>query len=348
MRRLILGLTAALLWLSACGPTAYTVYPEMETEPVASEDDAADDPAIFIHPDDLAKNVIIGTDKQMGLIVYGVDGRILHQYEVGRINNVDLRQEVEWDGDRITIVGGSNRSDNSLVFYQLDEATRALTSLHDRPIASDVNEVYGFCLYHSEELYAFVVGKDGIVEQWALAPGNDDRLEARRVRTFDVGNQCEGLVADDELGFLYVGEEEVGIWKYGAEPADGDSRRKVQTIDENKNLKADIEGLTIYYGEGETGYLIASSQGNHTYALYERAGDNRYLGSFRIEGKNGIDGTFDTDGIDVTHRGFSEAFPHGIFVAQDGKNGRESQNFKVVDWRQIEKQIPPAAPPGEK
>ncbi|MCB0577816.1 MAG: phytase [Phaeodactylibacter sp.] len=99
--------------LFSCRPEAFIVYPAFETDPVASPDDAADDTAIFIHPGDASKNAIIGTDKQKGLIVYDAQGKAVHRYPFGRISNVDLRQEVDWNGRRVTIVGGSNRPDQA-------------------------------------------------------------------------------------------------------------------------------------------------------------------------------------------------------------------------------------------
>lgn len=326
------------IFVVGCKVDAYIVYPTSETTPVGSAMDAADDPAIFIHPTDPIKSVIIGTDKQKGLVIYDTKGAIVHEYAIGRINNVDIRQNVIWNEEQITVVGGSNRTDNSIVFYQLDAATRQLTPLHQTPILSKVDEVYGFCMYQAAVLYAFVVGKDGVVEQWKLLPAKDDGLDATLIRSFDVGSQCEGLVADDEFGYLYVGEEEVGIWKYNIKDWDG-QKSKVQLIAENKNLKADIEGLTVYYGENGKGYLIASSQGNHTYAIYERQGDNNYLGSFKIEDTKAVDGTFDTDGIDVTAQAFGTEFPSGVFIAQDGANGKENQNFKLVDWTVLQQAI---------
>jgi 3-phytase len=327
----------------ACGHQFPAVYPVLETEPVKNRDDAADDMAIFIHPDNPGVMAIIGTNKQAGLNVYDHTGRAVHEYLFGRINNVDLRQGVPWNGGKITLVGGSNRSDNSLVFYRLDEKTLELKPLHRRPIASGLNEVYGFCLYLADACYAFVVGKDGILEQWRLDANEDGSLSASMVRSFDAGDQCEGLVADDELSFLYIGEEDRGIWKYSARP-DGDSTRtKVDLVKENPRLKADIEGLTIYYKTGGEGYLIASSQGNNSYAVYERQGSNRYLGSFKIEASNAIGGTSDTDGIDVTSLPFG-LYPKGIFVAQDGHNGKANQNFKIVDFRDIEKIFSNQAP----
>lgn len=323
----------------SCTPRITAVYAVLETDAVATEEDAADDPAIFIHPTNPSKCAIIGTDKDKGLSVYDTQGKMIRHHPFGRLNNVDLRQNVAWRGEKITIVGASNRTDNTVVFYQLDEQSLELHPMHEQKFVSQVDEVYGFCLYHNGGLYAFVVGKDGQVEQWMLSPGPESQLEAAVVRSFDVGTQCEGLVADDELAYLYVGEETVGIWKYGANPEDGDARTLIDAIRENKYLKSDVEGLTIYYGENGTGYLLASIQGNNSYAVYERDGENDYLLSFRIKNGEEIDGTSETDGIDVASQPFGQKWMGGIFVAQDGRNGRQNQNFKIVDWMSIEKVI---------
>lgn len=73
----------------------------------------------------------------------------------------------------------------------------------------------------------------------------------------------EGCVADDDLGHRYIGEEEAGIWKYGAEPdAPTDARRSIDSTGRGGHLTPDVEGLAIRYGPGGSGLLIASSQGD--------------------------------------------------------------------------------------
>ncbi|MBK7342416.1 MAG: phytase [Saprospiraceae bacterium] len=57
--------------------------------------------------------------------------------------------------------------------------------------------------------------------------------------------------------------------------------------------------------------MIASSQGNFSYAVFERTGDNRYVGSFKITASDRIDGAEETDGLDIV-RGFPEStLPQG-------------------------------------
>lgn len=50
------------------------VSPTLETEPVLTSDDAANDPAIWLHPTDFTLSTIIGTDKQNSLYVYDLTG----------------------------------------------------------------------------------------------------------------------------------------------------------------------------------------------------------------------------------------------------------------------------------
>ncbi|MDY6994347.1 MAG: phytase, partial [Pseudomonadota bacterium] len=155
-----------------------------------------------------------------------------------------------------------------------------------------------------------------------------------------VASQPEGCVADDALGYLYVGEEHVGIWKFQAEPkASTQPLALVDSTDAHGHITADVEGLTLYETSATTGYLIASSQGNHSFTVYRRQEDNAYLGRFRIERNKqlAIDSVEDTDGIAVTPFSLGPAFPYGVFVAQDGRNTNpdENQNFKLVPWMSI-------------
>ena len=101
----------------------------------------------------------------------------------------------------------------------------------------------------------------------------------------------------------------------------------------------DLEGVTVYPEGDEGGYLIVSSQGNNSYVAFTLP-DYQFKGQFEIA-EGAVDRTTVTDGIDVTAKS-TERFPKGFFVVQDNQNsedaieGQEKQNFKVVDWREIE------------
>ncbi len=189
------------------------------------------------------------------------------------------------------------------------------------------------------------------MRQWRLDGNDNGKVTVAQVREFKVGSQTEGCAADDETGALYVGEEDVGIWKTSAEPDGGDDLELVDGVGENGNLTADVEGLAIYYGENGSGYLVASNQGADSYALYERAGDNQFIGIFHVVANEalGIDGISETDGLDVTSAYLGPDFPGGVFVAQDGRNitPSENQNFKLVPWQRISDAMGLTEPGGE-
>ncbi|MDQ3222530.1 MAG: phytase, partial [Gemmatimonadota bacterium] len=145
-----------------------------------------------------------------------------------------------------------------------------------------------------------------------------------------VGQTC---VADDELGGVYISEEDVALWRYGAEPGSGSERTKVDGVGSGR-LSADIEGLAIYYGAAGSGYLIASSQGSNSFATYERGAGNPFVKSFQVDA-GAVDAVSYTDGIDVTNAPLGDAFPEGAFIAQDDRNDSGNQNFKLVPWGRV-------------
>ena len=316
---------------SVASPEKIDVLAVAETTPVPDSGDAADDPAIWVHPTDPSLSVIIGTNKLDGIAVYNLDGTQRQYISSGDMNNVDIRYGFSLGADSVDLVGMSNRTNDTLAFYKMDPVTRQISSV------GSVNTsltVYGFCMYKSGvdgKFYAFVNDKNGNVSQYELFD-NSGNVGGSLVRSFNVGSITEGCVADDEFGDFYIGEENVGIWKYGAEPGSGSTRSSVDRV--GNHLTADVEGLTIYYTTGGQGYLIASSQGSDEFVLYDRVtGD--YLGSFKVVAGNGIDAVTGTDGIDVISTPLGSNFPYGLFVAQDTDNSGSNQNYKVVKWEDI-------------
>lgn len=313
----------------------------IQTDPMDTQGDSADDPAVWIHPVDPAKSLVIGTNKKAGLVVYDLNGREIQFVQSGRVNNVDVRYGFDMNGKKVDIVAASNRSFNAISIYAVDPDSMRIYDIAARTIRSGLEEVYGFCLYKNAttgKFFAFINGKEGELEQWELFATENSTIDARLVRSLLVGSQTEGCVADDELGYLYIGEETVGIWKYYADPEKGDNRKLVADTTEPFMIP-DVEGLTIYYTANGGGYLLASVQGDNAYAVFERGGRNRFLGCFRITDGSITDAVEETDGIDVINFALNNNFPNGFFIAQDGYNringADTTQNFKLVPWERI-------------
>lgn len=324
--------------------TPYSVTAKIETAAVEDGEDAADDPAIWLDPTNSANSKIIATNKGGGVLVYDLNGKELQNYKVGKMNNIDIRYDFQLGDKKVDIVGATNRSTNTIDIFAIDGNTGKLTDIVAAPIKAKMKEVYGFSLYHSlqsDKYYALVLGKEGEFEQYELTDNGGGKVAGKLVRQFKLATQSEGLVADDEYGMMYIAEEDYAIRKYDAEADGGTTPLATVDIADGRRLQDDIEGLTLYYGADGHGYLIASSQGSDSYAIYDREGNNAYITSFKIADGQLTDGTSSTDGIDVLGFGLGEQFPYGVFIAQDDSNmnnGKElNQNFKVVAWEQIAK-----------
>ncbi len=324
----------ALLPLAAgcisAGPSAPPVYAALETAPVKSTDDAADDPAIWVNADDPASSLILGTDKRAGLYVYDLSGGVVQFLPSGELNNVDLRQGVSIEGWTGDIAAASNRTNNTVTLFTIEDGAVAESGA----FPSLIDEPYGFCLgVWKDDVFAFVAHKTGDLIAYRLAgPGGGAETARLKLET-----QLEGCVFDDDTGVLYIGEEAKGVWKAAF---DGGAFAAPSLIDEvggASGVAADVEGLALYKTGPETGYLIASSQGNNSFAVYEREGANAFVGRFAIAPGEGVDGSEETDGVEAVSANLGPAFPEGVFVAQDGFNAPRgsAQNFKIVDWRAI-------------
>jgi 3-phytase len=139
-----------------------------------------------------------------------------------------------------------------------------------------------------------------------------------------------------------------GIWRVAL---DGKTPPSLFAATDDQNLVGDVEGLDIYHGESSS-VLLASSQGDSSYVAYDLVSAEQ-LAKFAVASTpdDSIDGTQDTDGIAVSNAATS-AHPRGLLVVQDGFNVDQdqralNQNFKILDWRDVEKLFSRAATPNQ-
>ena len=304
------------------------VTANVETEPVFAGDDAADDMCVLENFNNPESSLIISSDKKYGIIVYDLEGVKLYDYEVGRINNVDILPSRSLQNKYI--VAGTNRTYNSIDIYLFNSAGE-LENLILRKEIPSLKDVYGITFYRDDfNTYLFISDKKGNVEQWSY---NNDEVnsEIKFVRKLKFSSLVEGLVADESKGKIYIGQERKGIWELNAFPS-FDSQKKL-IFKKSKNFKPDFEGLALRDDGNGEGYLIASVQGSNGYLIIDRKSLDAKI-FFRIIDGDKIDGTTETDGIDVTSIKTSK-FPNGFFIAQDDDNDGLNQNFKLVDWNKI-------------
>jgi len=291
-----------------------------ETSPVRHAGDAADDPAIWVHPTDPDGWLVVGNNKRGAVEVYDSTGARVQRigYRGAFTGNVDIR------GDIVAVARDGIR------FYEVDPIARRLVDITDRPVRTRGE---GLCLYDAGArglaggLYVFTITRrDGRVRQYRVRDRDHDGLLGGRAtgRDFTLGSEAEGCVAHHRTGRLFISEEDVAIWQYGAEPSAG--RRRVAIDRVGERLPSDVEGLAI-----AAGHLIASAQNvadstdNWFNVYHVRTG--RYVRSVRVGDGPLSDDCDRTDGVAASAR-------IDLFVCQDGYNDTpgviRNQNFKYV------------------
>nr|WP_245589636.1 phytase [Amycolatopsis balhimycina] len=256
MRRLLPVAVAAVSVLAAVPASAAPCDPSPVAQTQAFVDDAgaspanadADDPAIWVHPRDPGRSVVIGTLKEGGLAAFDLDGHTLQLVPAGpkgRFNNVDVV------GDLAVV---SDRGRDRIRVYRIDpDGAHVLTDVTD-PAAAPVFSAPGSSeseVDSQRTAYGLAAGRDprtGV--RWvAVTRRHETRVALLRlvdrpggtvgtapVATVDLpasfrlpdgktwapcekpgeGPQLEGSVLDGRV--LYTAQEDVGIWRIPLTP----------------------------------------------------------------------------------------------------------------------------------
>lgn len=323
----------------------------LETEASPYPLDSVDDIAVWKHPTNPEKSLIIATLKNSnqhpplatGLLVYDLEGKKQQFLKGGTPNNVDLREGFTLGDDTFTLITASHWMTNSVGFYRINPSSLKLEPLLKELIPVGMVEAKGLCMHRdNNRFYFFVSSQTGLIHQFQILP-SEREIKIKRVRRIKLSSRTEGCVVDDETHRLYAAEETRGIWRMDTRPNKGNKRILVDSTSIFKDLSRDVEGLALYKGINGEGYLFASSQKKNRFVIYDRK-SNDYIGSFTISGGETTDAVSYTDGIEVIPGYMGDNFPKGIFIAQDNENTSEKnellkQNFKLVDWSRIQTSI---------
>ncbi len=340
LRLFLIGIAGLSIAACASAPpvleTQGVVMAAAETGPVGTRGDAADDPAIWRHPDDASKSLILGTNKQEGLVVFSIDGTERQRLPIGLVNNVDFRSSAERSFD---VAIASNDQLNAISVFLVDRPTGAVS--HRGEIPAGRAEPYGICAAREDGRdLAAVTYKDGTIDIWSLTV-TEAEVSGTVEGTIKLATQLEGCVFDEVNTTLFVGEEDAGLWavdyrNLSAAPV------RVDSVGSDTGLVADVEGVSIWRGKNGEGWLVASAQAEDRYVVYDRKAPFGHRGSFSIGANDaaGIDAVTHTDGLDI-FSGALPGYPRGLLVVQDDGNPRkgQDQNFKMINWGDIEAAI---------
>lgn len=313
------------------------IKPTVITEPTPND---TDDPAIWIHPQDASKSLIIGTDKEVGggLYVYDLAGKIVKKYvDMQRPNNVDVAYGLMINGVKTDIAVTTERKANTIRIFALPD----LTPIDNGGISifegEEERDGMGIALYTKQidsvttEIHAIVGRKSGpsgsYLWQYKLSGATDGNVKAEVIRkfgTYSGKKEIEAIAVDNELGYVYYSDETAGVRKYYADPAQGNEELAFFA---REDAKRDHEGIAIYKKDDTTGYILVSNQQNNTFMVYKREGEENSPHVHTLIADVPVS-SIECDGADATSVSLGDKFPKGVFVAMSNGNV-----FQLYDWR---------------
>lgn len=248
------------LALPGCAPviapdpsaTNAPVKPRVVTQALAHD---TDDPAIWINRADLAKSLVIGTDKDTagGLYAFDLAGKIVGQtLPLKRPNNVDIVTGVMLGGKPTDIAVTTEREAQRLRVFRLPD----LAPLDNGDLSvfdgDRTRGPLGVALYRRPgdgAVFAIVGGKSGPAEgylwQYRLEDDGAGKIKMTKERAFGAYSgkkEIEAIAVDAELGFVYYSDEQHGVHKYRADPAAPDAAMELALFG-TTGFASDLEGI---------------------------------------------------------------------------------------------------------
>lgn len=323
------------------GITATAIKPAIITEPVLFD---TDDPAIWINPADHAKSLIIGTDKNSegALYVFDLQGKIIKDKVVRglkRPNNVDLAYGLMLGGKPTDIAIATERMTHKLRIYSVPDMKPVDNGGIDVFVGEtgfEYRDLMGISIYTSKagKMYAVVGRKNGPKDggylwQYLLQDDGTGHVKATLVRKFGKYSgkkEIESIAVDNELGYIYYSDEQVGVRQYYADPEKGD---KELAIFGTSGFKADHEGISIYKLTATSGYILISDQGANRFQIFSREGTAENPFDHKLVKIANV-AAHESDGSDVTATPLNDTFKHGIFVVMCN-----DKTFHYYRWEDI-------------
>jgi 3-phytase len=322
-----------------------------------------DDPAIWVHPADPSRSLILGTMKVAApagaVVVFGMDGQIRQLISgIDRPNNIDVEYGITLGGQNADIAVATERLARQLRVFRIDPREGRLVDLGGIPIlegqAGEAGAPMGIGLYRRPRdgaVFAIVAPKEGPREgylwQYRLLDAGGGRPEAKFVRRFGnfsatsvrEENEIEAVAVDDALGYVYYADEADGLHKWHADPDHPDAGKELAHF-ARSGYRGDREGIGIYALPDGTGYIVATDQldEDSEYHLYPREGTagNPHDHSREIAVLRG--GADATDGIEISSSALGPGLPGGAFVAMNSG----PRNFLVFRWQDVAGAVKPA------
>lgn len=317
------------------------IAPILVTEPVKHD---TDDPAIWLHPTDPFKSLVLGTDKDEdgALYVFGLDGKVIEEKTIRNLkrpNNVDIEYGLSVNGAPTDIAVTTERLENRIRVFRLPD----MVAIDNGGIpvfdGEEQRAPMGLALYKrptDDAIFAIVGRKDGPTDgsylwQYLLEDDSNGSIKATKVREFGIYSgvkEIEAIAVDDVLGYVYYSDENVGVRKYYADPNRADANQELALFGTD-GFAEDHEGISIYPINDGTGYILVSDQKANQFQIFKREGESDNPHEHKCIKVVKVS-TNESDGSDVTNARLNDVFPVGLFVAMS-----DNKTFQFYSWADI-------------
>ncbi len=175
----------------------------------------------------------------------------------------------------------------------------------------------------------------------------------RRVSLPD--GELAAMEIDQITGTLYVAindpEGGGGIYKFDAEPnpQNDDGLMPVVISLDDSEIISPFTDLAIYYAGDKEGYLMASNPTDASITVFDREGENDYLGSLQL-GMSQMNETISSSGISVLNVNVGPAFSCGMVIVEDTVDENRADNpletttgFRLIKWDELAFQTAPSS-----
>lgn len=298
-----------------------------------------DDPAIWYNEENPSASLILGTDKHTdgALMVYDLNGNIIEEKTIRglqRPNNVDLRT-LQFEDEKISIAVVTERLTNKVRMFSVPDMLPIDNGGIEVFEGEDERSPMGIALYARPQdgaLYMIVGRKsgpaDGYLWQYRLEKENGHFI-AKKVRAFGKYSglkEIEAIAVDDELGYVYYSDEQIGVRKYHADPEKGDQELALFAT---KGFAGDHEGISIYKKNEGKGYILVSDQQANKFHIFTREGLEGDPHQHELKKIVEVSAQ-ESDGSEVINADMGPLFPNGLFVVMS-----TDKTFQFYNWSDI-------------
>lgn len=328
---------------------------------------------IWIHPTDPIASLVITASGEGGLQVMDIEGQVLQRIGGEGVTgpvftSVDVLYQFELGGEKVDLVLATDRAGGKPVAWQVIPDDRSLDEVPVTPTStllpdgeSSITELVTYRSPRNGIPYVFVAeDRTGRIAQLQLRDDGAGGLAMEVVRVIDLSREPGttedrpvDMAVDQLRGVLYVLTDiSSEVLVIPAEP-DASTASTSLTAGAGALGSSQLSGLSVYYGQGVQGYLLATDSVDQSVIMWERSGENAFVGRLAVTDGPGGDQVNFPHGVAVTNVALGAEFPDGLVVIQDSvddpqdlivRDGRawsDGTNFKYLPWQSAAQSFDP-------